>query len=498
MSETHDDLRGSNDSVDVIVVGGGNAGFSAAHAAAVRGRSVRLLEQGAADLAGGNSYYTAGATRIAHNGLADIVDFLEQDDRHAMTEVPPYTAEDYAADLEALTEGRNDPELTKVLVSESQATLRWLHQLGLKYRLMYERQAYDRPDGTFLFWGGVHVGNAGGGEGLIADHTRVATNLGVDIRYGREVTELIQSEGRVAGVRVTSSNGARSEMYAESVILAAGGFESNPELRKKHLGEGWENAKVRGTPFNQGELLQAAIDIGAVPGGDWTTAHSVQWDAFASNNESNRELTNRLTRQGYPLGIIVNKDGVRFLDEGADFRNYTYAKYGKEVLKQRDSIAYQIFDSALRPLLKSEEYDMPGISQEIADSIEDLALKIGVNASALKATVDAYNGSIDRDIPFDPTIKDGRSASTDPPKSNWASPLETGPYHAFPVTCGITFTFGGLKSDTHGRVLNAQGEHIEGLYVAGEMLGGLFSINYPGGSGLAAGAVFGRRAGTLA
>ncbi|MGJ9403543.1 FAD-dependent tricarballylate dehydrogenase TcuA [Arthrobacter sp. KK5.5] len=483
---------------DVIVVGGGNAGFSAAHAAAERGRSVVLLEKGEADMAGGNSYYTAGATRISHDGFEGIRDVVEPDDRHPLTEVPPYSPEEYAADLAKVTNGKNYSDLTQVLVTESQPTLRWLHGLGLKYRLMYERQAYERPDGGYLFWGGLHIGNVGGGEGLIADHTRVAHELGIDVRYGHDVTGLLVENGKVVGAEFTDSNGQAGQLRSESVVLAAGGFETNPELRREHLGEGWENAKVRGTPYNNGSLLQAALDLGAAPGGDWSTCHSVQWDAFTEKNESNRELTNRLTRGGYPLGIIVNTEGRRFLDEGADFRNYTYAKYGAEILKQPGSIAYQVFDASQRALLRSEEYDMPGISVESADSIEELARKINVDPSHLAATVEAFNSSIDLNIAWDPTVKDGRKAEVEPPKSNWAAPLETGPFYAFAVTCGITFTFGGLKADTHGRVLRADGEAIDGLYVCGEMLGGLFSENYPGGTGLAAGMVFGRRAGQLA
>ncbi|WP_104090923.1 FAD-dependent tricarballylate dehydrogenase TcuA [Cryobacterium sp. N19] len=484
--------------VDVIVVGGGNAGFSAAHAAALRGRSVLLLERGSADMSGGNSFYTAGATRISHSGFDDIADFIEADSRHAHTEVPAYSAEEYTADLVKVTNGKNDPELTRVLTEESGDTLRWLSELGLKYRLMYERQAYERPDGSFLFWGGLHVGNVGGGEGLMADHAEVAARLGVDVRYGVTVTGLLSSNGTVTGVTYRAGDAGVGEITGASVVLAAGGFETNAELRGKYLGPGWEHAKVRGTPYNDGVLLEAALGLGAVPGGDWSTCHSVQWDAFTDQNESNRELTNRLTRGGYPLGIIVNRNGERFLDEGADYRNYTYAKYGKEILQQPGSIAYQIFDAEHRALLRAEEYDMPGISVQKADTLEELAELIGVDAESLVETVLVFNASIDESVIWDPTIKDGRRASVTPPKSNWAAPLEQGPFYAFAVTCGITFTFGGLKSDTHGRVLDSAGQHVPGLYVCGEMLGGLFSENYPGGSGLAAGMVFGRRAGALA
>ena len=482
---------------DVLVIGGGNAGFTAAHAAAERGRSVILLEKGTPELSGGNSFYTAGATRIVHGGLEDLRGFIEDDERHPVTEVPPYTAEDYASDLAKVTEGRNDPDLTRVLIEESQDTLRWLTGLGLKYRLMYERQAYRRPDGSYLFWGGLHVGNVGGGEGMMADHARVAAGLGTEVRYGHAATGLVVEDGAVVGVRARTPEGERT-FFAESVILTAGGFESDPGKRREFLGEGWENAKVRGTPCNTGEMIMAALEIGAARGGDWNTCHSVQWDAFTPLNESNRELTNRLTRQSYPLGIIVNRDGERFLDEGADFRNYTYAKYGREILRQPGSIAYQVFDAALRPMLRTEEYDMPGVSVETADTIPELAAKIGISPEKLEKTVTGFNNSIDRSVPLDPNVLDGRAARTQPPKSNWASPIETGPFYAYGVTCGITFTFGGVRGDTHGRVLDESGAPIPGLFAAGEMLGGLFSANYPGGSGLAAGCVFGRRAGMLA
>lgn len=482
---------------DVIVIGGGNAGFSAAHAAAERGRRVVILERGERTTAGGNSYFTAGATRISHDGLDDLRDIVEPDERHATTDVPAYSQQDYRADLERVTEGRTDRAMADTLVAEATDAVRWLHGLGLKYRLMYERQAYERPGGRYLFWGGLHVGNVNGGEGLIADHTAVAARLGTEIRYGAEVTDLLINEGQVIGVAYRDGTGDH-QLSSDSVVVASGGFEASPELREKHLGAGWSKAKVRGTPYNDGAVMLAAIRAGAALGGDWRTCHSVQWDAFAADNESNRELTNRLTRQSYPLGVIVNSAGDRFLDEGADFRNYTYAKYGARILEQEDHIAYQIFDAKLRPHLRSEEYDMPGISEVVADTISELGEKLGIDSSAFTKTIEEFNAAIDRSVEWDPTVKDGRRAQVVPPKSNWAAPLENAPFYAYPVTCGITFTFGGLKGDLDGRVLTEDGQTIPGLLACGEALGGLFSGNYPGGSGLAAGMVFGRRAGLIA
>lgn len=482
---------------EVLVVGGGNAGFTAALAASERGREVVLVEKAEEPASGGNSFYTAGATRITHQGLEELLEFVEPDDRHAVTEVPAYTAADYLADLSKVSEGRNDPALSSVLVQESNPTMRWLHGMGLKYRLMYERQAYRTSDGGYLFWGGLYVGNVGGGKGLMADHRAAARHRGVEVLYGCAASGLTVEDGRVTGIHYRSASGG-GIIEAESVIIASGGFEASPELRGRYLGEGWQNAKVRGTPGNTGEMILAALDAGAARGGDWSSCHSVAWDAWHPNNESNLELTNQLTRGGYPLGIIVNRDGVRFVDEGADYRNYTYARYGRDILSQPGSAAFQIFDSSSRGMLRAEEYDMPGVSVVCADTVDELALRAGIDRTGLEETVRSFNASISDAVPFDPNIKDGRKARTTPPKSNWARSLASPPFYAFPVTCGITFTFGGLKTDTWGRVLGEDGAPIDGLYACGEALGGLFSGNYPGGSGLAAGAVFGRRAGSVA
>ncbi|KPM56064.1 tricarballylate dehydrogenase [Frankia sp. CcI49] len=480
-------------SADVVVIGGGNAGYCTAHAAAERGRRVMLLEKAPRALAGGNSYYTLGATRMVHAGLGDLLEILEPDERHARTEVPPYSAEEFLADLDRIAEGRDDKELAAAVVEGSRDAVRWLHELGLRFRLMYERQAHENAEGTFLFWGGTHVCNVDAGPGLMSDHERVASRLGVEMRYGCPVTGLMTNGGSVVGVRAGDQ-----EFLAESVVIASGGFEANAQWRQRYLGDGWQHAKVRGTPFNTGDLIGAALEIGADRGGDWSTCHSVPWDASYPENESNRMLTNRLSRYGYPFGIVVNAWGRRFLDEGADFRNYTYAKYGKVILEQPGSVAFQIFDANSRSMLDVYEYEMPGIIPVVADSIEELAAAIDVDVDAFVRTVRDFNLSIDTSRPLDPTIKDGRSASVEPIKSNWASAIETPPYYAYRVTCGISFTFGGLRGDINGRVLDLSGAPIPGLFACGEALGGLFSGNYPTGAGLTAGMVVGRRTGSLA
>ena len=486
----------SSDPYDVVVVGGGNAGHCAALSAAERGRRVLLLEKGRRGEHGGNTFYTAGAMRVTHGDVDEVRDLVDDDERLDDTVLPPYTGEEYLADMARVTDGRNDPELTRTLVEESEPTLRWMKTHGLRFRLMYERQA-DPSQGKHVFWGGLAIGSTGGGKGLVEQHEAAAEAAGVEVRYGVAGTGLVVEEGRVSGLRVRDAEGREGELRAESVVLAAGGFEANAEMRREHLGDGWQRAKVRGTPLNTGEMLRAALEAGAAPYGDWSTCHSVAWDANAAD-EGDRELTNQLTRGGYPLGIVVNSEGRRFLDEGADFRNYTYARYGALILAQPGGLAYQLFDATTRPLLRTEDYDAPGTTEVVANSLDELAAELGIDATALTRTVEEFNASIDTSVPFDAAVKDGRRADVTPPKSNWAQPLDRPPYHAFPVTCGITFTFGGLRADTSGRVLTESGAPLAGLFVCGEMLGGLFSGNYPGGTGLTSGAVFGRRAGSLA
>jgi tricarballylate dehydrogenase len=488
-----------NSGYDVIVVGGGNAGFSAAHAAREQGASVLVLEKTSVDTAGGNSFYTAGAFRFAFDSIDDLVPLLDDAtiDRLPSTVVPPYPESDFADDMVRVTDGKCDPVLTEELVSHSADTMQWLHDKGLEFRLMYERQSFEK-NGVYTFFGGLVVGSVGGGKGLIAQHTKAALDSGIEILYDSKLTAIRQDDaGTVIGVTYSDKNGVGHDLDAPAVVLAAGGFEANPAMRKTYLGDGWERAIVRGNPSNTGEVLEMALELGAEPYGDWTSCHSVAWDAGGPPNGGDRKLTNQMTRQSYPLGIVVNKDGKRFVDEGADYRNYTYAKYGREILKQPEGIAFQLFDAKTRPLLRTEEYDSYPISETISENLEDLEGGLKIAPGGLVATVRRFNESI-VDEPFDPAIKDGRAALTEPPKSNWALALDSPPYYAYAVSCGITFTFGGVHVTTKSEVLSSNGVPIPGLFAAGEMVGGLFSGNYPGGSGLTAGAVFGRAAGTSA
>ncbi|MDQ3302593.1 MAG: FAD-dependent tricarballylate dehydrogenase TcuA [Actinomycetota bacterium] len=486
------------ESWDVVIVGGGNAALSAAHAARERAERVLVLEKAPKEWAGGNSYFTAGAFRTTFEGLDDLKPLIEgvTEEQLEKTDLAPYTTEDFMADMERITGGRCDKELTGVMVNDAAETIQWLREKGIRFRLMYDRQSFE-VDGKRRFWGGLVLGTIDGGKGLMDQHTKAAKKSGVEIRYESPVVDLIQDEsGAVRGV-VCETREGREEIRAGTVVLAAGGFESDEEMRAEHLGEQWRAAKVRGTPHNTGDGLRMALGAGAQPHGQWSGCHAVAWDAGAPPF-GDLELTNLFTKQSYPLSIVVNREGERFLDEGADYRNYTYAKYGAEILRQPGAIAYQLFDAKTRPLLRQDEYNAPGISRYEADTIGELARRIDIDPEALANTVEEYNAAV-QPGEFNPAVKDGkRTEGLDPPKSNWALPLDEPPYLAFAVTCGITFTFGGIHVDQDGRVLNESGEPIPGLLAAGELVGGLFYDNYPGGSGLMAGSVFGRRAGKAA
>ena len=320
---------------DVIVVGAGNAGLTAAHAARERGCGVLVLEKADPAWSGGNSAFTAGAFRLAHDGLEDLRGVAEavDDGLAAATDLDPYPAEAFLADLRRVTLGRGDPEMARILVADSGPAIRWLAGRGLRFRLMYERQAHA-VEGRHRFWGGLALGTVDGGEGLMAQHRAAAERTGIEIRHGAAVEDLARDEaGAVAGVVVRADGGGRETLGAGAVVLAAGGFESDPRRRATYLGPEWDVAKVRGTPHNTGEVLDAALAHGAQAYGHWSGCHAIQWDAGAPPT-GDRALTNRWSRQSYPHGIVVNRRGERFLDEGADFRNYTYARFGAEVLRQ--------------------------------------------------------------------------------------------------------------------------------------------------------------------
>ena len=483
---------------DVIVVGAGNAAFAAALAARQSGASVVMVERAPEAEAGGNSRFTAGAMRVVYDGIDDLRALIPEltDHEIANTDFGAYSADQFFDDMFRITGYRANSDMVEALVTRSRETLRWMGGLGIRFAPMYRRQAY-KVDGRFRFWGGVTVEAAGGGEGLMASWTKAAAKVGIAIHYHTRADRLIADDDGVHGV-VLRQAGRTIEARSKAVVLACGGFEANPEWRTRYLGPGWDLAKVRGSRFNTGEGIRMALDIGAASYGNWSGCHAVAWDRDAPEF-GDLAVGDGFQKHSYPLGIILNAQGKRFVDEGADFRNYTYAKYGRAILEQPDQLAWQVFDAKALPLLR-DEYRIRPVTKVTADSLEDLTARLdGVDGAAALATIKAFNHAVRSDIPFDPNIKDGRCTDgLTPAKSNWANAIDEPPFEAYGVTCGITFTFGGLRIDSDGRVLDGDLAPLPGLHAAGELVGGLFYFNYPGGAGLTSGAVFGRLAGATA
>ena len=484
--------------IDVVVVGAGNAALTAALSAREQGAKVLVLERAPYDERGGNSRYTAGAIRFAHNGLDDLLKVMPDltEDEQKNTEFGTYTRDEYFDDMGRMTRFRCDPDLAELLIDNSLDTLVWMGSKGVKFQPSYGRQAF-KVDGRFKFWGGLCLETWGGGPGLVDALLSAIEKDGIEILYGARAVELIVEKGAVSGVVVRE--GVKTfDIKAKAVVLASGGFEANTEWRTRYLGPGWDLAPVRGTRFNTGDGIRMALDIGAMSTGNWSGCHAVGWDRNAPPF-GDLAVGDGFQKHSYPLGIMVNATGKRFVDEGADFRNYTYAKYGHEILRQPGQFAWQVFDAKVSPMLR-DEYRIRQVTKVTADTIEELAAKLDdVDADAFVAEVEAFNAAVRTDVAFDPSVKDGRcTEGLDVPKSHWANPLDEPPYEAYAITCGITFTFGGLKITTVGHVLNDDGLPIPGLYAAGELVGGLFYFNYPGGTGLMSGSVFGRAAGTSA
>ena len=484
---------------DVVVIGGGNAAFCAALSARETVQRVLVLERSPEDEAGGNSRFTAGLMRVAYNGVEDLkrpIPDLSPEEIER-TDFGTYTEDQFLDDMARVTEYRCDPDLTEILVKKSLDTVAWMRSKGVRFTAAWGRQAFN-INGRFKFWGGLTVEAVGGGPGLVENLTNAAKKNGIEVWYEARATSLIADDDGVKGVKV-KYKGKTTEVFAKSVVLAGGGFQANPEMRARYLGPGWELAKVRGTRFNMGEGLKMAMDIGACPYGNWSGRHTTSWERHAPEF-GDLSLDHACHRHCYPLSLMINADGKRFVDEGADFYGYTYAKYGEQVFKQPEQFAWQVFDAKTHDMLRPE-YLGKVATRVSANTLEELAEKLeGVNPAGFLKTVHEYNAAVKREVAFNPGIKDGKcTVGIEPPKSNWANLLDTAPFEAWHITVGITFTFGGLRIDPDtAQVLDVNMNAIPGLYTAGEMVGGVFYFNYPLGSGLVSGTVFGRIAGTAA
>jgi tricarballylate dehydrogenase len=483
---------------DVIVVGAGNAALCAALSAQEGGARVLVLEKAPYEERGGNSLFTAGGFRFVHDGIEDLRKDVLVDLSQAEIDqivLPKLPKEQYLEDLMRVTEGESDEELAQILIGRSRETVVWMRSHGVRFIPMFGRQSY-KVEGKHHFYGGVNIEAVGGGYGLVEALIKRTERLGIEIRYGTELRSLLHDQvGAVTGVRAKGPEGYQ-DIAAKAVVLACGGFESNAEMRTRYLGPGWELCRVRGTRHNTGGGIRSALEIGAQPFGGWSTCHAVQWDISAPPY-GDRAVLDNFQKHSYPIGIVVNLKGERFIDEGADYRNHTYAKYGREVMKQPRRAAIQIFDAKTIDMVR-DEYRIRQVTKFTANTLEELAEGLEIEPKGLLRTIQAFNAAC-QPGKYNPSVLDGvRTEGIEPPKSNWALPIDKPPYTGFAVTCGITFTFGGLRIDRGAAVLDTSDQRIPGLFAAGELVGGIFYGNYLGGAGLMSGSVFGRQAGQSA
>lgn len=486
---------GSNNFYDVLVVGAGNAGLCAAQAAHDQGASVGVLEKAPRSERGGNSALT-GHMRFPYESTDDLVQLMNNPAKETIDQIREQVPlRDKAAlwdEIMLVTNGESDPDLLQVHVGEAFNTIKWLRSKGQDWLASFEAT------------GGNAIVMNGGGYGLQMRHFSNVENAGVPVHYETSLRELITDEqGRVTGVLAVTPHGYET-FNAKTVVLSCGGFESNAEMRAKYLGHRWDTIRQRGVPYNTGDGLQAALEIGAMPFGSWSSCHASPQDielpefTTPSSVAVGRRSWNRYA---YPFSIMVNVHGQRFVDEGEEIRALTYAKMGRTILAQPGGVAFQIFDSKARNMGLLESYDKANATGARAATLSELANELEIDPAGLAQTVEEFNAAIQPgELSPGPFKKDGkRTAGLSPNKSNFSISIEEGPFEGYAVRCGMTFTFGGLKVNPNtAQVEHVGGWSLPGLYTCGEMLGGLWHWSYASGSGMMAGATFGRIAGSSA
>ncbi len=448
---------------DVLVVGGGNAALCAAISARRSGASVLVLEAAPKFYRGGNTRHTRNM-RCAHDSATEIL-------------TGPYSEEEFWEDLLRVTGGDTDEQLARFMIRESKEVLDWIVEQGVRWQpSLGGTLSLGRTNSFFL----------GGGRAMLNALYQTAERLGVEIVYEAEVRDLTIEDGTFKSARV-SHGGATVDVSAKTLVAAAGGFEANIEWLKEHWGEAAENFLIRGTPYNRGTILKLLLDKGVKPVGDPTQCHAVAIDARAPRFDGG--IITRL--DCVVFGIVVNKNAERFYDEGEDIWPKRYAIWGRLVAAQPEQIAYILFDA------KSLKLFMPSLYPPVqADTVRELADKLGLDADALDGTVSAFNAAVQPGTFDDTVLDDCRTEGLTPPKSHWARRIDQAPFYAYPVRPGITFTYLGTRVDRQARMVMQNGAPAENMFAAGEiMAGNVLGRGYAAGIGMTIGSVFGRIAG---
>jgi tricarballylate dehydrogenase len=448
---------------DVVVIGGGNAGLCAALAARAAGARVVMLESAPRHCRGGNSRHTRNL-RCAHAAPTELL-------------ADRYPREELFADLKDVNDGETDAELASLVAARSEDCVSWLAAHGVRFQAALRGTLQlERTNAFYL----------GGGTALMNTLYATAERRGIDVRYDAEVAALDLRDGAFAAATVRGDTTVRGR----AVVLAAGGFEGNLDWLREAWGDAARNFVIRGTPYNRGAVLRLALDAGACSIGDERECHAVAVDGRAPQFDGG--IVTRL--DCVPLGIVVDRTGARFYDEGEDVWPKRYAIWGKLVARCPGEIAYAIVDAKVR-----DRFMPSAFPPFAAPSLRELAARLTLPADRLEATVAEFNRAV-KPGTFDPAaLDDCRTTGLQVDKTHWAQRIDTPPFWGYPLRPGITFTYLGVRVDADARVLTANGSPFTNVYAAGEiMAGNVLRKGYIAGIGMTIGTVFGRIAGANA
>lgn len=472
-----------NTKFDLVVVGCGVAGLSTAVSAAECGLKVAVLERAPFEDRGGNTRWTEALMRMKNE--YEVADDLEE---HFMANSgyhldPSLVEEAILPSAQRSGLGRSlaftDPELIATLSEKAPAALAWLKSFGMTFS--------DMP--TYLITQSTtRIMPVGGGWALVEVLSKAAEELGVTFFYETTARELLQDEsGAVIGVESVDKTTRSLKIYGK-VMLASGGFEGNPEMLATYMGSRGRYIRpiAKGGYYNKGEGIRMGLAVGAAPCGDFSEYHAEPIDPRSGQPEPIVFV--------FPYGILVTKHGKRFIDEASNTVDAIYENIARTINTLPGGVAYCICDAKLDLVPNWQRTVRSDQKPVTADTLEDLALALGINAGELTRTVKEFNAAT-RQGEFKPLEKDGLSTQgIQPAKSNWALPIDKGPFRAWPISAANCFTFGGLRCNANAQVLDADGRTIPGLYAAGEVMG-LYYGTYTGATSVMRGLVFGRIAG---
>ena len=449
---------------DVLVAGGGNAALCAAITARQAGASVLLVESAPKAFRGGNSRHTRNLRAMHEAPNAVLTDAYKEDE--------------YWDDLLRVTGGNTDEALARMTIRASSGVFDWMRQAGVRFQ--------PSLTGT-LNLGRTNAFFLGGGKALVNAYYLTAANLGVEILYDSEVVGLNMDDGSVRSIDITYK-GFPETIHARCVVASSGGFQANLDWMREYWGDAVDNFVIRGTPYNKGRVLKNLLDQGVASIGDPTQCHAVALDARAPKFDGG--ITTRL--DSVPYSVVVNRNGDRFYDEGEDVWPKRYAIWGRLIAQQPEQIAYSICDARAFPLF------MPSVFPAIkADTLEELAVKMKLDPTKLRETVDGFNKAVKPGQAFDNLKLDGNATEgLTPNKTNWARSIDKPPFYGYPLRPGITFTYLGVRVNEKAQVLMDNGQPAGNLFASGEIMSGnILGKGYLAGFGMTIGTVFGRIAG---